>query len=130
MRTSAPTVPLLVLGLAAASCTPPPVGYQGPLPSRAAQQSLVPLFGRTLPAGSVAFCPHELTLHSFLVMPNMPAVLVDDPGAAAAGRTPRYWIPVLQDGDIADLHRRVTGQAPAGLSIVTSDSYRRMMTGR
>lgn len=120
---------LVLAGSAAVGCTPPPVGYTGPLPSVAARQSLSRLYGEVLPAGTVAFCPHELRVHSFLVTPTMPAVILDDPGAAAAGRTPRYWLPVLQDGDIADLHVRILGAAPAGMARGTSEAYRRTMTG-
>lgn len=130
MHAGSNTIAVVALGLAAAACTPPPVGYDGPLPSTAARQSLNGLVGATLPAGSVAFCTHELRVHSFLVLPDMPAVVVEDPSATGPGSTPRYWIPVLQDGDIADLHVRIHGTAPAGMPRDTSERYRRMMTGR
>lgn len=125
-----PPIALLLSGAAAllGCCSPPPVGYQGPLPSIAARRTLDALTGRTLPAGSVAFCPRELVVHGFLVMPNMPALVVDDP-AAAPGTKGRYWIPLLQDGDIADLHHRITGAVPAGMPRGTSDAYRRMVDG-
>lgn len=121
---------LLPLLLGCACDRPPPVGYDGPLPSVAARSSLEALIGRTLPAGSVVFCAHELRVHSFLVTPTMPAVVVDEAHAHATGAAARHWIPVLQDGDIADLHRRITGAAPAGMPTTTSDAYRRMVDGR
>lgn len=121
---AAPLLAIASLGC----CSPPPVGYQGPLPSVAARRTLDVLMGCTLPAGSVAFCSNELVVHSFLVTPTMPALVVDDP-SAAAGAKGRYWIPLLQDGDIADLHRRITGAVPAGMPRDTSDAYRRMVAG-
>jgi hypothetical protein len=119
----------LVLLLLATACGRPPVGYAGPLPSGAAQVSLNALLDKTLPAGSVAFCAHELRVRGFLVMAPLPALIVEDQTAAAAGRTVQFSIPVLQDGDVADLHLRITGVAPAGMPRDLSDAYRRMMTG-
>lgn len=120
----------VLLSLLFGCCGPPPVGYRGPIPSVEARQSLNGLIGRSLPAGSVAFAATELQVQSFLVLPNMPAVVVEDPAAATTGATAEFWIPVLQDGDIADLHRRITGTVPAGMAGATSDAYRRMVDGR
>ena len=98
------------------------------------------LWGKTLPAGSVAFTEKEVTLVSFLVGPNAPAVIAEEPGEHAQPRDGRHWIPVFTDGDIADLFLRATGEragerpvAEAGDETVVwelSDGYRRMMTGK
>jgi hypothetical protein len=119
------------LAFTGASCdTCTRVGYEGPLPSAAARQSLGALNGKTLPAGSIAFCANELRVDSFLVLPNMPALLVDD--TTSVGRPPagRYWIPVLCDGDVADLHQRIAGSVPSGVAGAPSDAYRKFMTGK
>lgn len=126
LRACTVVLPLLA---ALACCGPGPDGYQGPIPSPQARETLTALFGRTLPAGSVAFCPHELRVHSFLVTPTAPSVIVADVTATAPPPAGRYWIPVLQDGDIADLHVRITGSAPAGMDTTTSATYRRFVKG-
>lgn len=134
---------LLSLGLLASalfSCCGQSVGYQGPLPSSQARQSLSQLWGKTLPAGSVAFTAKEVTLVSFLVGPNAPTVIAEEPGEHAQPRDGRHRIPVFTDGDIADLFQRATGEAvvpvPTGQAKdepvvwALSEGYRRKMTGK
>jgi len=115
----------------------PAVGYQGPLPSIEARQELERLFGRTLPAGSVAFSPNELVVRSFLVTPQAPTVIVEDPSLASgaqdalpSGQPGRYWIPVLTDGDLADLFQRAGLEPSAWMQSETSDEYERFVAGR
>ena len=136
---------LLLISLASGllSCCGQTVGYEGPLPSSQMRRALPDLWGRSLPAGSVAFCNQELTLVSFLVGPHGPVVIVEEPGAAGDHATTRrreHRIPVLTDGDIGDLYKRVTSEAlrlpdasrDSGEQAVfeLSDAYRRMMTGK
>jgi hypothetical protein len=118
--------PLLLL---VSCCGPARVGYEGPMPSEAARESLAALWGKRLPAGSVAFCASELELRDFLVGPQGPLVIVDDVTVTAARPAGRYWVMVLTDGDIADLHRLATGATPPGLGGDLSEAYRRQVRG-
>lgn len=111
-------------------CGQPPVGYRGPLPSVVARQSLTALWGCKLAAGSVAFTTSEVELIAFVVGPHGPTVSGVELGAPAGTEAKRHWIPVLTDGDIADLHLRATGSVPAGLAGDLSEGYRKLLTGR
>lgn len=108
------------------------VGYRGPLPSVEARRSLREVFGRSLPAGSVGFTQAELALEHFLVTPFAPSVIAAEVNSAQAeGREPtRHWIPVLTDGDIADLRRRAGLEVPAWMDGERSTSYERFLAGR
>lgn len=108
------------------------VGYRGPLPSVEARRALREVFGRTLPAGSVGFTRAELVLEHFLVTPFAPSVIAAEVSSAQAeGREPtRHWIPVLTDGDIADLHRRAGIAAPSWMEGERSEPYERFLAGR
>ena len=135
MRRALFTIVPVVVAAFAYSCQGMAVGYQGPIPSVEARQSLRDLWGKTLPAGSVAFTDKELTLVAFLVGPFAPTVIVDEPGGHATPRDGRHWVPVLTDGDIDDLYGRATGRsAPgrgleAGRDMAISEVYPRKMTG-
>jgi len=123
--------PLFCALLALVSCCgQPAVGYQGPLPSVAARQGLKELWGRQLPAGSVAFTKNEIELVAFVVGPHGPTVNAVETKTKGDAKPKRHWITVLTDGDIADLHKRVTGKGPAGLVGDLSTTYRKQMTGR
>jgi len=138
------TIALALLGLLAAgalaalacrSRLPGAVGYAGPLPSVEARKTLTELFGRTLPPGSVGFFPDELVVHSFLVTPHFPALIVDDPVVRPPGlqfpdARGRYWIPVYRDGDIADLRRRAGLPIPLWMEQETSRGYREFVEAR
>ena len=108
------------------------VGYRGPLPSVEARRSLREVFGRSLPAGSVGFTQAEVVLQSFLVTPFAPSVIAAEVSSAPAeDREPmRHWIPVLTDGDIADLRRRAGLEVPPWMEGERSESYERFLTGR
>jgi hypothetical protein len=121
----------VLLSCLLAACGPGPVGYQGSLPSIAARRTLADLVGKSFPPGTVAFTAREVRVAGSVVGPNGLTLFVDESGAAEAGRTPRrHWIPLQTDGDVADLHRRLTGTTPAGLGGDLSSAYRRTMTGR
>lgn len=123
-------VPLFCALLALVSCCGQSVGYQGPLPSVAARQGLNELWGRKLPAGSVAFTENEVELIAFVVGPNAPTVNAVETTAEGDAKPKRHWITVLTDGDIADLHKRATGKpSPLGEGALSA-TYRKQMTGR
>jgi hypothetical protein len=115
---------------------PQEVGYRGPIPSVAARKALEPLYGRALPAGSVGFHSKELVVKSFLVTPFAPSVIVEDPTLATQPpdalprpNSGRFWIPVLTDGDIADLLRRAGLTPPPGIDGEKSSEYERFLAG-
>ena len=115
-------------------------GYRGPLPTSQARQHLTALWGKTLPAGSVAFTSKEVTLLSCVVGPSGPLVMVEEAGEHKKPSDGRHRIPVLTDGDIEDLFQRATGEgfgeraSPRASSEPVvwelSDAYRRKMTGK
>jgi hypothetical protein len=130
MRSAISFAVAVALSLVAACGGQRNVGYAGPLPTAKARNTLKSIYGRTLPAGSVAFCIDSVSVHSFLVGPHGPRVSVDDMLGTTAPPAGRYWIPVSRDGDIADLHLRATGAVPAGLAMGTSETCRRFMSGK
>lgn len=119
-----------LLALVFSGCSAQTVGYEGPLPSVAARRTLPQLWGKALPAGSVAFSTNAVTPYSFLVGPWGATVLAKEIAAGAAEDATVHRIPVFTDGDIADLHRRCTGTAPAAFVGELSDRYRIYVGGQ
>ena len=68
-----------------------------------------------------------MTLESFLVGPDGPQVVFVRPDPNGAAEFLRHWILLRTDGDVADLHRRMTGSVPAGLGGPLSAEYRAAM---
>lgn len=112
-------------------------GYDGPYPSAAAQQALRTLTGRALPQGTLAAEPAPLEIVSFGIVPNPvtgkgPVVRLREPGTpltnsplgAPNGADGNWYLPVLTDGDAADLVLRATGSAPMNFAGETSATYR------
>jgi len=128
-----------ILSLADAACgLDVRAGYSGPYPSAAAQEALHALTGSTIPAaGSLGAEGARLALVSFGVVPNGltglgPVAILREEGRAPAAHDPNapqgadgQWIlPVLTDGDAADLVQRATGSAPPNFGGPTSAAYR------
>jgi len=117
----------------------PDLGHDGPVPSAAAQEALNALEGKRLrPTGGSLGTAELVITDGMAVIPNPvtgkgPVVslkLPDSPEQALKLGAPQgdgghYFLPVLTDGDAADLIRRVTGTAPAGLAGPTSETYRK-----
>lgn len=95
------------------------------------------LAGRTLSGTRVAGRDVELVVSWFAVVPNPvlgqgPVVGLAAPGSMASDAGPwraqgergRWFLPVLTDGDAADLVRRVTGEEPRGFGGERSARYR------
>lgn len=112
-------------------------GYSGPYPSAAAQEALHGLSGRTLPPGEFGPDGVALDIESFGVVPNAltgkgPVVILRESGRAPTPHDPnapqgaggRWILPVLTDGDAADLVLRATGRLPANFGGATSAAYR------
>lgn len=111
--------------------------YSGPYPSPAAQAQLHAMSGRTLLAGALGPAGVELTVRNFGVVPNPvtgkgPVLVLREPGLAPAptppgaqqGQDGRWFVPVVTDGDAADLVMRATGAAPVNFGGRTSAIYR------
>ncbi len=121
-----------------ASCArPAEAGYSGPYPSAAAQRALVKLAGSALPLGALGDTADQLVIESFAVVPNPvtgkgPVVRLHRRGQAvtpvslqaAQGADGVWYLPVVTDGDAADLVRRATGSPPADFGGPTSAVYR------
>ncbi|MBL8862516.1 MAG: hypothetical protein JNK02_10960 [Planctomycetes bacterium] len=133
--------PALVLALLSFSACADDVGaapsYEGPLPSPTAQSALQGLVGRTLDLGGLAPEGTRLSVRAFGVVPNAvtgkgPVVQLRAPGAEALPHDPnapqgadgRWILPVVSDGDAADLVLRATGSPPAEFGGPTSAAYR------
>ncbi len=117
-------------------------GYSGPYPSSTAQAALHAISGRTLIAGALGPPGIELTVRSFGVVPNPvtgkgpvlvlrePGLVLREPGPAPTppdarqGEDGRWFLPVLTDGDAADVVWRATGETPVNFGGPTSALYR------
>jgi hypothetical protein len=130
--------------LLAASCAPDVVaGYSGPYPSAAAQRALQAIVGRSLPPESLGTLGERgvvLEIESFAVVPNPvtgkgPVMRLCESGRAtvppaadpAQGHDGVWYLPVLTDGDAADLVRRATGSVPLDFGGSTSAAYRAVL---
>lgn len=121
-------------------------GYSGPYPSAAAQRALREIRGRTLAPevlGSAFAVANgvELQIESFGVVPNPvtgkgPVVRLRESHrdvtpmdlGAEQGEDGVWFVPVLTDGDAADLVQRATGTAPVNFGGVTSAEYRNALS--
>ncbi|MCY2959509.1 MAG: hypothetical protein NTY35_05025 [Planctomycetota bacterium] len=115
-------------------------GYTGPYPSAAAQQALQTITGKAIVGSALGPPGAELTVQSFGVVPNPltgkgpvvillehdRALLPHDPNAPQ-GADGRWYVPVLTDGDAADLVRRATGESPQNFGGATSEAYRKTL---
>jgi hypothetical protein len=120
---------LAALAVALGGCESP-VGYRGPLPSLEARGTVNALEGAVIPAGSVRFTDHELVVRRFIVLPTYPAVILEETAPPDDTNEPkRFWVPVLTDGDIADLHRLTGREFPLPHSGELSAEYRRYTHG-
>lgn len=126
----------LTLGCPKSAETPAP-GYSGPLPSVAARHALHAIEGQILRGTPIGNGGPGLTVESFAVVPNPvtglgPIVTLTVPGGAGAkldvkmpnGAFGRWVLPVVTDGDAADLILRVTGQKPEGFGGALSAEYK------
>lgn len=102
----------------------PVVGYDGPIPSDEARQLLEELQGETIADAGGLLDADGLELDGFAVIPNPRT------GKSPVMRVSRgdrvEWIPLLTDGDVADLYRRVRGSAPDGIEGEMSEAYRQL----
>lgn len=111
--------------------------YSGPYPSPAAQEALHAISGRTLIPGTLGPPGMPLQVRNFTVAPNPatgmgPVVVLRDPKLppsqgnpnAPQGTDGRWFVPVLTDGDAADLVLRATGEAPVNFGGPMSSIYR------
>lgn len=129
---------LASLSLFVASCgSQVAAGYDGPHPSAAAQNALRALTGRALPPGTLAAEAAPLEIVSFGIVPNPvtgkgPVVRLHPPGSALTNPPPgapqgadgNWYLPVLTDGDAADLVLRATGSVPLNFAGEMSATYR------
>ena len=97
------------------------VGYDGPIPSAEARRLVRELEGEPIAQTDAAFGPGTWIVGPFGVVPNprtgkSPVVQVHSSEA-------RDWIPLLSDGDVADLVRRVRGSAPEDHAGELSEAY-------
>lgn len=137
LRIDLACAPLLALALALACSTPDPPapGHGGEVPSPAAQGRLAAIVGRTVEL-SGRDLRGELVIDGFAVVPNPvtgkgPVVLLRRPGAEPGprpflgeqGEAGWWYLPVLTDGDVADLVLRATGAADETISLPTSALY-------
>lgn len=112
-------------------------GYSGPYPSAAAQQALHAIAGKTIVSDSLGLHGEALVVSAFGVAPNPvtgkgPVVILRQQGAvptphdpnAPQGADGRWYLPVLTDGDAADLVWRATGETPHDFGGSTSSVYR------
>lgn len=112
-------------------------GYSGSYPSAAAQQALHAIAGKTIVSGSLGLPGESLVVSAFGVVPNPltgkgPVVILRQPGVeptpldpnAPQGADGRWYLPVLTDGDAADLVWRATGETPRDFGGTTSAVYR------
>lgn len=144
MRTRTFTLAALLVLACSTSCHDrevPAPGYSGPLPSAAAQRALHDIEGQVLRGSNIGNKGPGLTVESFAVVPNPvtglgPIVTLTVPGGAGAdldvklpnGAFGRWVVPVLTDGDAADLVLRVTGRKPEGLTGELSAEYKRALS--
>ncbi len=98
-------------------------GYDGAAPGPAAQRLLKDLRERSVTDPALAPPPGSWKVDSFAVVPN--PVTGKGPVVRLRSGGEERWIPVLTDGDAADLWQRVTGQAPAIDSSRLSPEYER-----
>lgn len=121
MRTSFPSLLALTLLVVGCESRAPSPGYDGPIPSREARALLQPLRGATFEDATGVLGGGTWTVEGFAVVPN-----------PRSGKSPvvrlscgerQDWVPVLTDGDVADLVRRVLGDAPAEFVGPTSEAY-------
>lgn len=113
-------------------------GYSGPYPSASAQAALHTLTGSTIPAsGALGAEGARLRVVHFGVEPNGltglgPIAILREEGRepiahdpnAPQGAAGQWILPVLTDGDAADLVLRATGSAPPNFGGPTSAAYR------
>lgn len=105
---------LIFAALVSFSCDrgAPPLGYQGQIPSPAAQMALKALSGQTAKDKAGA----EWKIVGFMVGPSGPVVKLSRPGQERS-------VPVETDGDAADFVERVTGTRPEGLPTTLGEKY-------
>ncbi|QDU83561.1 hypothetical protein Pla163_06600 [Planctomycetes bacterium Pla163] len=121
------TASALVLSLLVAACSwiapaPAPPGYSGPIASPAARDLLADLVGATFEDTSGALGGGTITVGPFGVVPN--PLTGKGPVVQVEGAAGTRYLPMLTDGDVADLWARVDGSPPAGFDLATSDAYR------
>lgn len=110
---------VLVLALLIAGCAKEkPPGYDEPYPSADGQGAANALSGRTVKDGAGV----EWTVGEFGVVPN--PVTGKGPVIFLKRGADTKWVPLETDGDVADLHKRVTGNDHPTLKKGTSENYR------
>jgi hypothetical protein len=117
-----------LLVLATAGCganSPPPPGYNGPVPGAKGQFALSELAGKTLVDTTGAFGGGEWTVGPFGVVPN--PLSEKGPVVRLTRGADERWVPIETDGDVADLVLRVTGERSAFVDGKTSVAYRNVM---
>lgn len=122
LRILAGCLPLIYALCIACGTEPPVVGYDGPLPSVAARGQLDDLMQRPILRAEGEFAVGTWTIESFGVLPN--SRTGKGPVALVSSGHLRDCIPLLTDGDVADLSARVDGSAPDGLAGTMSVEYR------
>jgi hypothetical protein len=140
LRTSVVLTALLALGCASPKGSPPAPGYHGPYPSGPAQAVLKGLKGQRLRGAGGELAGGDLIVIGFAVAPNPvtgkgPVMVLQRedspekpmPLSAPQGTRGYYWLPVLTDGDAADLHQRVTGRPHPELSGELSSEYKKTL---
>ncbi len=107
------------------SADPPPPNYTGPVPGAKGQYVLNSLKGKILKDETGAFGGGEWTIDEFAVIPN-PVSTQGPVLAMKQGGVLRY-LPIENDGDIADLVLRVTGERSPLVKGTPSVAYRNAM---
>ena len=118
-------LPLSVF-LAFTNCLPqkPGTGHQGEVISAEAQKILLALKGKTFTDKSGVLGGGKWKIGRFAVIPNPVSAGGKGPVLQLKQGNETRYLPMEQNGDVADFYKRVMGEPPKGIQGSMSDAYK------